>query len=44
MGALLGDTAGIARIALIGANRVPVRAGLHGTAHYGTKLTPAAGW
>jgi hypothetical protein len=43
MGALLSDTVGIARIALIGANRVPARAGLHGSAHYGTELARAAG-
>jgi len=43
MGALLGDTAGIARYVLIGANRVHALSGLHESAHSGTELTPAAG-
>ncbi|MFO7694183.1 MAG: hypothetical protein R6V57_13935 [Vicinamibacterales bacterium] len=40
MGALLGDTAGVARILLIGAIGVPAGIVLHGSAHGGTKLTP----
>jgi hypothetical protein len=37
MGALLGDTAGIARTVFIGASRVAARGGLHAVAQYGTK-------
>jgi hypothetical protein len=43
MGALLGDSAGVARTVLIGAIRVPAPLVLHGSAHGGTKLTAEAG-
>jgi ATP-binding cassette subfamily B protein len=42
MGALLGDTAGIARTDLIGAIGAPAPIGLHGLAHSGTEMTSAA--
>jgi len=44
MGALLGDTTGVAVTGLIGGTRVPAGAGLHESAQSGTELTPAAGW